>query len=92
MSTGSMPATQARLRASRGLRRKESLLGPMQYPAPSRLPLGPLMDYGYEGTAIFPLCLTASQQFPLGDTTLLKAHVQWLVCREICLPGKAFLG
>jgi DsbC/DsbD-like thiol-disulfide interchange protein len=22
-------------------------LGPMQYPAPSRLPLGPLMDYGY---------------------------------------------
>jgi thiol:disulfide interchange protein DsbD len=67
------------------------VLGPMQYPAPSRLPLGPLMDYGYEGTAIFPFSLTASQQLPLG-TTLLKAHVQWLVCREICLPGKAFLG
>ena len=49
------------------------------------------MDYGYEGTAIFPFSLTASQQLPLG-TTLLKAHVQWLVCREICLPGKAFLG
>src|SRR5579859_5534406 len=27
-------------------------LGPMQYPAPSRLPLGPLMDYGYEGRAM----------------------------------------
>ena len=37
------------------------VLGPMQYPAPSRLPLGPLMDYGYEGTAIFPFSLTASQ-------------------------------
>ncbi len=23
--------------------------GPMQFPAPKRLPLGPLMDYGYEG-------------------------------------------
>ena len=67
------------------------VLGPMQYPAPSRLPLGPLMDYGYEGTAIFPFRLTASQQLSLG-TTSLKAHVQWLVCREICLPGKAFLG
>ena len=29
-------------------------MGPMQYAAPSRLPLGPLMDYGYEGTAVFP--------------------------------------
>ncbi len=67
------------------------VLGPMEYPAPSRLPLGPLMDYGYEGTAIFPFSLTASQQLPPG-TTSLRAHVQWLVCREICLPGKAFLG
>ena len=66
-------------------------LGPMQYSAPSRLPLGPLMDYGYEGTATFPFRLTTSQQLSLG-TTSLKAHVQWLVCREVCLPGKAFLG
>jgi len=49
------------------------------------------MDYGYEGTAIFPYALTASQQLSLGDTTL-QAHVQWLVCREVCLPGKALLG
>jgi DsbC/DsbD-like thiol-disulfide interchange protein len=64
---------------------------PMRYPAPSRLPLGPLMDYGYEGTAGFPFDLSALQQLPLGNTKL-KAHVQWLVCREVCLPGKAFLG
>jgi DsbC/DsbD-like thiol-disulfide interchange protein len=70
---------------------QEIVLGPMQYPAPSRLPLGPLMDYGYEGRAIFPINLTASQQLSLGATSL-KAHLRWLVCREICLPGKAFLG
>jgi DsbC/DsbD-like thiol-disulfide interchange protein/cytochrome c biogenesis protein CcdA len=64
---------------------------PMRYPAPSRLPLGPLMDYGYERTAVFPFDLSALQQLPLGNTKL-KAHVQWLVCREVCLPGKAFLG
>ena len=66
-------------------------VGPMRYPAPSRLPLGPLMDYGYEGTAVFPFDLSALQQLPLGNTKL-KAHVQWLVCRQVCLPGKAFLG
>ena len=29
-------------------------VGKMQFPTPKRLPLGPLMDYGYEGTAVFP--------------------------------------
>ncbi len=66
-------------------------VGPMQYPAPSRLPLGPLMDYGYEGTAVFPFDLSTSSQIPLG-TADPKAHVRWLVCREVCLPGKAYLG
>jgi thiol:disulfide interchange protein len=66
-------------------------VGSMQYPAPSRLPLGPLMDYGYEGTAVFPFDLSTSPQTPLGKADL-KAHVQWLVCREVCLPGKAYLG
>lgn len=66
-------------------------LGSMQYPAPSRLPLAPLMDYGYEGRAIFPYDLTTAPQLAIGPATL-RAHVQWLVCREVCLPGKAFLG
>jgi thiol:disulfide interchange protein DsbD len=49
------------------------------------------MDYGYEGTAVFPFDLSTSPQTPLGKAEL-KAHVQWLVCREVCLPGKAYLG
>lgn len=65
-------------------------IGPMQYPVPSRLPLGPLMDYGYEGIAVFPFNLAASQ-VSLGKADL-KAHVRWLVCREVCIPGKAYLG
>jgi thiol:disulfide interchange protein len=66
-------------------------VGPMQYPTPSRLPLGPLMDYGYERTAVFPFDLSTSPKTPFGKADL-KAHVRWLVCREICLPGKAYLG
>jgi thiol:disulfide interchange protein DsbD len=49
------------------------------------------MDYGYEGTAVFPFDLSTSPQTPLGSVGL-KAHVRWLVCREVCLPGKAYLG
>lgn len=65
--------------------------GEMQFATPSRLPLGPLMDYGYEGTAVFPFKLTAASTVAPG-TAHLQAHVRWLVCREVCIPGKAFLG
>jgi len=46
------------------------------------------MDYGYEGTAVFPFDVTAASQVSPG----VVGHVRWLVCREICLPGKAYLG
>lgn len=64
--------------------------GPMQFPAPRRLPLGPLMDFGYENEVLFPFTLTASPQAKIGQTTL-RAHVRWLVCRAVCIPGKADL-
>jgi len=66
-------------------------VGPMQYATPARLPVGPLLDYGYEGVAVFPFSLSATPQLGLGEKKL-SAHVQWLVCREVCLPGKAYLG
>ena len=34
--------------------------GPMKFPIPSRLPLGPLMDFGYEDEVAFPVQLTAA--------------------------------
>ena len=65
--------------------------GPMQFPIPSRLPLGPLMDFGYEDTAAFPVLLTAAGSVKPGPIHL-DAKVTWLVCREVCIPGKAHLG
>ncbi len=73
-------------------------VGPMQFLTPKRLPVGPLMDYGYEGTAVFPFAVTRSKQPSIAVATAadseahLQAHVRWLVCREVCIPGKAFLG
>ncbi len=65
--------------------------GPMQFPPPTRLPLGPLMDFGYEDGVAFPVLLTASPTMKPGKVHL-DAHVTWLVCSSVCLPGKAHLG
>ncbi|WP_263385267.1 protein-disulfide reductase DsbD family protein [Granulicella arctica] len=65
--------------------------GPMQFPIPSRLPNATLMDYGYEDTVAFPVQLTAAASVKPGPVHL-DAQVHWLVCREVCIPGKAHLG
>jgi thiol:disulfide interchange protein DsbD len=65
--------------------------GPMQFPIPSRLPLGPLMDFGYEDEVAFPVKVTAAKNLKPGPVHL-DARVDWLVCREVCIPGKAHLG
>ncbi len=61
---------------------------PFEYPAPQRLPLGPLMDFGYENAVTFPVPLHVQENAATGPA-VLHADVDWLVCREVCLPGKA---
>jgi thiol:disulfide interchange protein DsbD len=65
--------------------------GPLEFPPPKRLPLGPLMDFGYEGEVLFPTVIHVAATVPL-ETVTLYAHVDWLVCRERCIPGKAELS
>lgn len=64
---------------------------PMKFPAPKRLPLGPLMDYGYENEVLFPVHLTVDSSFKPGSTVHLSAKVNWIVCQERCIPGTANL-
>ena len=64
--------------------------GEMQFPAPKRLPLGPLMDFGYEDEVLFPLKLDVAPTVKDGKA-VIDANVDWLVCREVCIPGKAEL-
>jgi thiol:disulfide interchange protein DsbD len=64
--------------------------GPIQFPAPKRLPLGPLMDFGYEDEVLFPMDLDIAKRAKPGPATL-QAKVDWLVCRATCIPGKADL-
>ncbi len=65
--------------------------GPMQFPIPERLPLGPLMDFGYENIVAFPVTISAAPETKPGPVHL-DAMVDWLVCSAVCVPGKAHLG
>jgi thiol:disulfide interchange protein DsbD len=65
--------------------------GPMQFPIPQRLPLGPLMDFGYEDEAAFPVTIAAASTLKPGPVHL-DAQVSWLVCAQVCIPGNAHLG
>ncbi len=65
--------------------------GPLEFPAPERLPLGPLMDYGYENEVLFPFQIDVASGLTSGSTITLDANVNWLVCREVCIPEKAQL-
>ncbi|NML13794.1 protein-disulfide reductase [Azohydromonas sp. G-1-1-14] len=59
--------------------------GEIQWPVPQRLPVGPLMNFGYEGRVLLPVQI----QVPAGfDAASLSVQLQadWLVCKEVCLP------
>lgn len=64
--------------------------GAIRFPTPQRLPLGPLMDYGYENQVLFPLPMHVAPSFhPRGRKATLVAKIDWLVCQNVCIPGKA---
>ena len=66
--------------------------GDIQWPAPQRLPLGPLVNYGYEGEVLLPLRYTAPANAQPGSTLRLQAAATWLVCRDVCIPENATLN
>jgi len=65
--------------------------GAIQWPTPKRLPVGPLMDYGYEGQPWLLQKLTIAANAKAGDTVTVKAAVDWLVCKDVCVPEDATL-
>ncbi len=65
--------------------------GPIEWPVPKRLPVGPLMNFGYEGEILLPVALTPPADLKVGDTVRLHARADWLICQDVCIPGGADL-
>jgi thiol:disulfide interchange protein len=63
--------------------------GPLEWPKPRVFKSeGDLTCYGYEDTALILVPLVVAQDFS-ADKLTLKAKATWLVCKDVCLPGKA---
>lgn len=62
--------------------------GEIAWPLPHKFPIGPLANYGYDGTVLLPVPLTVDaglQPSPLGNVDV-RLHASWLVCRVECIP------
>jgi len=66
-------------------------VGEIEWPAPRRLPIGPLVNYGYEGELLLPMRLTAPADARPGTDLRLRAKAHWLVCHDVCIPESATL-
>jgi thiol:disulfide interchange protein DsbD len=66
--------------------------GDIVWPYPQRLPVGPLMNYGYAGEVSLLTQITVPAEQPPERSVTLQAHTTWVVCAELCLPGAATLA
>jgi thiol:disulfide interchange protein len=63
----------------------------IDWPAPRRIEVGPLTNFGYAGEVVLPVRITLPADLPLGRDVPLEVKVNWLVCKEECIPGDAVL-
>jgi len=62
--------------------------GPIEWPAPeSKLEPGDIQTYAYSGRVLLLTTITPTAEMS-GNITL-QAKVDWLVCKETCIPGGA---
>ncbi len=61
-------------------------VGAIQWPFPKKLPLGPLMNFGYEGEVLHLATIQTPKNLKVGDKITLNAKADWLVCADVCIP------
>lgn len=66
-------------------------VGDMVWPYPQSLPVGPLMNYGYEGEVALLTRMTAPADLKPGAPVTLQAKTTWVACADVCIPGSATL-
>ena len=64
--------------------------GEIRWPYPSLLPVGPLMNYGYEDDVVLLSELTPGADAKPGKVDI-QAKAEWLVCKDICVPEQGEL-
>jgi len=63
--------------------------GDTEWPAPQRVGSPPIVDFGYQNSITLLVRLRLSPDAPANGAEQLAVNLKVLVCREICIPGKA---
>ena len=65
--------------------------GEIQWPHPQRFDLAGIINFGYGDRVLLPVPLDVAEAVS-AQTLPLAVTVDWLVCREECIPGRAELS
>jgi len=65
--------------------------GQIQWPVPKRIPVPPMMNHGFEGEIVLPVEIRVPKDWPAGQEARLAARADWLICKDVCIPGGADL-
>ena len=60
--------------------------GEINWPLPLAIPTGPIVNYGFEGTPLFPVKFTVSPDVAPGSVITVRANFYYLVCKDVCIP------
>lgn len=63
--------------------------GAIAWPTPRRLGTTSIVDFGYEDAVTIIVPVHVATSLPAGTSARIGAEVKVLVCREMCIPGKA---
>uniref|UniRef100_UPI0023428AA6 protein-disulfide reductase DsbD domain-containing protein n=1 Tax=Methylobacterium sp. B34 TaxID=95563 RepID=UPI0023428AA6 len=64
----------------------------IRWPAPERIPIATLMNYGYEGEVTLLVPVTPPPSLDPADPVRIQAKLTYLVCETECVPGSADLA
>jgi DsbC/DsbD-like thiol-disulfide interchange protein len=65
---------------------------PIRWPVPRRLGTSSIVDFGYEDDVMLLVPMHADASLAGKTPVQIAAEVKLLVCRELCIPGKAQLS
>ncbi len=63
-----------------------------EWPAPKRLPTGPIVNFGYEGELLLPARLEVPAELKPGQRLEIRGKAEWLICKDVCIPEEGEVG
>jgi len=60
--------------------------GEINWPLPRPIATGPIVNYGFEGSPLFPVKFTVSKDAKVGSVITVVSNFYYLVCKDVCIP------